>query len=292
VKPPRFTYHDPRSLTEALEMVATLPNAKVLAGGQSLMPALNMRLAMPDHLVSINRIPELDYVRVEGDLLSIGALTRQRDVEISSLVRERCPLLHEAICQVGHAQTRNRGTVGGSLAHLDPAAELPAVAAAMDAVVYVQSVRGPREIPFDQFAVTYMTTALEPDELLTGVSLQLWPHDSGHAFIEYARRHGDFAVVGVAALLHLGADGTVDRAAIALTGVGPGPVRARQAEAMLLGRRPDEDQLRAAAATAAKEIDPDTDIHATRAHRIRLAEVITRRALDQARERIRGYSHA
>jgi carbon-monoxide dehydrogenase medium subunit len=292
VKPPRFTYHDPSSLAEALDLVASLPNAKVLAGGQSLMPALNMRLAVPDHLVSLNRIADLNYIRLEGELLSIGALTRQREIELSEVIRERCPLLHEALTHVGHVQTRNRGTIGGSLVHSDPSAELPAVAAALDAVVHAESVRGRRDIPFDEFPVMYMTTALDADELLTGVSFPLWPSDTGHAFIEYARRHGDFAIVGVAALLHLAADGTVDRAAIALTGVGHGPVRARDAEAVLVGRRPDDKQLAVAAAAAAQEIDPDTDIHATRDYRIRLGEVVTRRALTLARERIRGYCHA
>jgi carbon-monoxide dehydrogenase medium subunit len=287
MKPPPFTYHDPADVKTALDLLARLPNAKVLAGGQSLMPLLNMRLAAPEHVVDLNRIDALAYVREANSVLQLGAMTRQRDVEQSALVRERCPLLSEAVGHIGHFQTRNRGTIGGSLAHLDPAAELTAVASALDAVVHAESARGRRDIPFAAFPAGYLTSCLAADELLTGVSFPGWPAGSGHAFVEYARRHGDFAIVGVATQLALARDGTVARVALALTGVGAAPVRATAAEQRLVGAIPDDAAIADAATAAARGIDPPSDLHASRAYRVRLAEVLTRRALVLARGRAR-----
>ena len=166
MKPPAFSYHDPRSVADAVALLASLDNAKLLAGGQSLMPMLNMRYVLPDHVIDLNRVDGLSYIRETDGALEIGAMTRQRDIEFSDLVRRRCPLMHEAIAQVGHRQTRNRGTLGGSLCHLDPAAELVAVAAALDAKVTIAGKAGTRAIDFAAFPVAYMTPALEPDELL------------------------------------------------------------------------------------------------------------------------------
>src|SRR5450432_4547084 len=165
MKPPPFQYHDPRTIAEAVGLLGTLENAKLLAGGQSLMPMLNMRFVLPDHVIDLNRVEGLSYIKETGGVLEIGAMTRQYEVEFSEIVRTRCPLLHQAILQVGHRQTRNRGTVGGSLCHLDPAAELVAVAAALDAVIEVTGPGGVRTIGFDDFPRGYMTPALEPDEL-------------------------------------------------------------------------------------------------------------------------------
>ena len=173
MKPPAFSYHDPRSVADAVALLASLDNAKLLAGGQSLMPMLNMRYVLPDHVIDLNRVDGLSYIREQDGALEIGAMTRQRDIEFSELVRRRCPLMHEAIAQVGHRQTRNRGTLGGSLCHLDPAAELVTVAAALDAKVTVAGKSGTRDIDFAAFPVAYMTPALGPDELLTGASLSL-----------------------------------------------------------------------------------------------------------------------
>src|ERR1700691_2434324 len=170
MKPPPFSYHDPRTTAEVVGLLSTLENAKLLAGGQSLMPMLNMRYVLPDHIIDLNRVDGLSYIRERDGALEIGAMTRQRDIEFSDLVRERCPLMHEAVRQIGHRQTRNRGTLGGSLCHLDPAAELVAVAAALDAKVTVAGKSGARSIDFSAFPVGYMTAALEPDELLTGAS--------------------------------------------------------------------------------------------------------------------------
>ena len=173
MKPPPFSYHDPRTIADAVGLLGSLDNAKLLAGGQSLMPMLNMRYVLPDHVIDLNRVDGLCYIRERDGALEIGAMTRQRDIEFSDLVRERCPLMHEAIRQVGHRQTRNRGTLGGSLCHLDPSAELVSVAAALDAKVAVAGTNGARSIDFSAFPVAYMTPAIEPDELLTGATFPL-----------------------------------------------------------------------------------------------------------------------
>ena len=199
----------------------------MLAGGQSLVPLLNFRLVRPAYLVDLNEIAGLDGIRLDDGHLAIGAMTRQRAVETSGLVRQRCPLLAEAMPQIGHVQIRNRGTIGGSLAHADPAAELPAVVAALDGELVLRSARGQRMLKPEQFFVAYLTTAAEPDELLVEVRLPAMPPRTGSAFLEVSRRHGDFALVGVAATVTLDADGVCTGGALALTGVGPTPVVAR-----------------------------------------------------------------
>ena len=202
----------------------------LLAGGQSLMPMLNMRYVLPDHVIDLNRVDGLSYIRERDGAIEIGAMTRQRDIEFSDLVRERCPLMHEAIRQVGHRQTRNRGTLGGSLCHLDPSAELVSVAAALDAKVTVAGKNGTRSIDFASFPVAYMTPALELDELVTGASFPYWPAGHGYAFVEFARRHGDFAIVSAAVLIEEDSNGKVTRASVTLGGMGPAPVRAHEVE--------------------------------------------------------------
>src|SRR6201987_2139856 len=191
MKPPPFSYHDPRTIADAVALLGRLENAKLLAGGQSLMPMLNMRFVLPDHVIDPNRVDGLAYVRENNGALEIGAMTRQRDLEFSDLIRSRCPLMHDAILQVGHRQTRNRGTLGGSLCHLDPSAELVSVATALDATVTAAGPQGQLEIPVAEFPVSYMTPAIEPDELVTGARFPVWPDRHGYAFIEFARRHGD-----------------------------------------------------------------------------------------------------
>ena len=225
MKPAPFTYHDPRSVDDAVALLATRDNARVLAGGQSLMPMMNFRYAMPDHVIDLNKIAELAYIRAEGDALNIGAMTRQRDIEFSSVVAERCPVLLEALSHVGHRQTRNRGTLGGSLCHLDPSAELANMAALLGATMHVVSQRGSRDLSFAEFAAGYMTTALAPDELLASIMLPLPAKNTGYAFTEFARRHGDFAIIACSALLSLDAQGSIKKAAIALSGIAATPVR-------------------------------------------------------------------
>lgn len=289
MKPPRFEYHDPSTLAEALDLLEAYGgDAKVLAGGQSLVPALNMRLTAPKALVDLNRIPDLSYIRQEGGELAIGAMTRHAEVEHSPVVASAQPLLREAVRHVGHLAIRNRGTVGGSLAHADPAAELPAVWACLDGRFRIASRHGVREVGPEDFFLLYFTTSIQPHEVLVEVRLPVLPPGTGYAFVELARRHGDFALAGVACTVRLAGDGTVAGARIALTGVGPVPVRARQAEDLLRGERPDEKLLAAAGQKVREAVEPESDVHATSEYRRHLADVLTRRALRTAIERTTG----
>src|SRR5271155_70180 len=224
MKPPLFSYHDPRNVAEAVGLLTSLDNAKLLAGGQSLMPMLNMRYVLPDHVIDLNRVDGLSYIREQNGALEIGtieigAMTRQRDIEFSDIVEQRCPLMHEAIRQVGHRQTRNRGTLGGSLCHLDPSAELVSVAAALDAKIAVIGKSGARSIDFAAFPAGYMASSIAIDELVTGATFPCWPAGHGFAFVEFARRHGDFAIVSAAALIEADNNGKVTRASLTLGGM-------------------------------------------------------------------------
>jgi carbon-monoxide dehydrogenase medium subunit len=286
MKPPRFSYRDPKSIAEVTGLLASLENARVLAGGQSLMPMLNFRYVLPDHIIDINGIAELSYLRADAKTLELGAMTRQRELEFSAVVKERCPILSEAILQVGHRQTRNRGTVGGSLCHLDPAAELVSIAAAHDATVHVVSAKGKRDIAIAQFSRGYMTPAIEPEEMVTGVTVPLWPAGHGHAFIEFSRRHGDFAICSAAALLEEDASGRITRASITIGGVGPAPVRAREAERAVTGQAASEALFREACESCRK-IEAMSDVHAPADYRQHLAAVLSRRALEKAHQRVR-----
>lgn len=290
MKPPPFSYHDPATIADVLALLGRLENAKLLAGGQSLMPMLNMRYVQPDHVIDLNGVGGLSYVREAGNALEIGAMTRQREIETSGLVRTRCPLMREAILQVGHRQTRNRGTLGGSLCHLDPAAELVAVAAALDATVGITGPKGRRELPFADFPAGYMTPALAPDELLTDVRFPLWAKGHGHAFVEFSRRHGDFAVVSAAALLEAERSGRITRATVTIGGAGPTPVRAREVERALVGNHASDELFREAC-ECLRTIDAVGDVHAPAAYRQQLAVVLARRALEKAHSRMSGSGH-
>src|SRR5215470_14812928 len=284
MKPAPFDYHAPSSLDEAVGLVSSLDNAKLLAGGQSLVAMMNFRFVIPDHVIDLNNVASLAGISVAGGKLRIGAMTRQRELEFSEVIAKHCPLMREALAHVGHRQTRNRGTIGGSLAHADPAAELPLVCAMHDATVEIAGARGTRRVPFAEFGQGFMTTAVGLDEILTAVELPLWPAGHGYGFHEFARRHGDFAIVGAAAMVELGKDKAVTRAAIALCGVATAPLRLPEAAAKLVGRPLDRAAIRAAAATA-RAIEPIADIHATADYRRHLAEVLTARALADAARR-------
>jgi carbon-monoxide dehydrogenase medium subunit len=281
MKPSVFTYHDPRTIDDAVGLIGRLDNARALAGGQSLMAMINMRFVQPDHLVDLNRVPELFGMTESPHEISIGAMTRQRDLEFAPLIAARLPLMSEALLHVGHRQTRNRGTLGGSLCHLDPAAEMVAVASACDAVVEVAGPNGRREIPFESFPLGFMMPAIEPDELVVGVRYPLWPAGHGSAFVEFSRRHGDFAIVSAAALILLDGKGAVAKAALALGGVGTAPLRMPEVEAMLLGNSPSETLLREAS-EACRTIEALDDALVTAAYRRSLAVVMARRALTAA----------
>jgi carbon-monoxide dehydrogenase medium subunit len=288
MKPPRFAYYDPRKPSEVLALLATYTDdAKILAGGQSLVPLLNMRLAQPTHLLDINHLTDLAYIREVDGGLAIGALTRQRDIERSQLVRNRCPLLAQAVPFVGHAPIRSRGTIGGSLAHADPAAELPAVLLALGGHIHAESQNGSRQIPAQDFFVSQFQTALAPDELLTEAWFPIAPPGTGAAFIEVSRRHGDFALVGVAAQLTLHENGTIAGAHLALLGVAPTPLLPQAAEASLLNRQPGEAAFAAAAEQTIADLDPDSDLHASAEYRRDVAGVLVIRALQAAANRAR-----
>lgn len=281
MKPPAFAYHAPRDVAEAVGLLSTLENARVLAGGQSLMPMMNMRFVLPDHVIDINRIRDLAYIRESAGALEIGAMTRQREIETSELVARVCPLLRAAVENVGHRQTRNRGTIGGSLCHLDPAAELAAAAAALDAVMVIAGPDGPREVPFAEFAQGFMSPALQPNELLVAIRIPIWRGVHGTAFLEFARRHGDFAIVSAAAVLQCGPGGRIERAALAIGGATPVPMRLGSVEAALIGKAGSSDLFRAVS-EGAREVEAIEDAYATADYRRRLAAVLTRRALDAA----------
>jgi carbon-monoxide dehydrogenase medium subunit/6-hydroxypseudooxynicotine dehydrogenase subunit alpha len=240
---------------------------------------LNFRLAHPERLIDINRIGELAYVQRREGVLHIGALTRHAALERSKLVAENWPLLTEAMRWVAHPQIRNRGTVGGSVAHADPAAELPVAFAALDARFTARSVRGDRVIPWEEFFVTHLTTTLEPDELLAEIEVPKLPERTGHAFTEFARRHGDFGLGGAAVMLSMDASGACERASIALLAAAPTPLRASKAEDVLRGAMVDAESVAAAARAAVEDIEPTGDIHGSSEYRLHLIEALVRRGL-------------
>ena len=290
MKPAPFRYVAAESLGQALTAkVAGGDEARFLAGGQSLVPAMNFRLARPAMLIDINPLSELDYVRAAGDGgLRIGALTRHRTLERHELVVKHAPLVAEAVRQVAHPQIRNRGTLGGNLAHADPASELPAVMLALGARFRARSARGERWIEAADFFRGPLTTALGPEEMLVEIALPALPPRSGTCFLEVARRRGDYALLGVAAVVTLGDDGTCTAAGLALCSAGATPVRATKAAAALVGGRAGEREIGDAAAAVAGEIDPPANVHATAAFRRHLAGVLTRRALQTAAARAEG----
>jgi len=282
VKPSRFEYQDPRSIPEALALLAEHGDeAKVLAGGQSLMPMLSMRLAYPSVVVDINRLEELRGIREHDDTIIFGALTRQAEAEDSALVARACPLLAEALPWIAHRSVRNRGTIGGSLAHADPAAEIPAVMTALEATVIARDVAGEREIPIgDLFAFPLMST-LSAEELMVEIRVPRQPENAVSAIGEVARRHGDFALAGVTATVLVGDDGVITSARLVSFATGPVPQRLRGAEAVLTGARPDRALLVEAGRVAAQEIAPGDDIHASGEYRRAVTAVTVERTLAQ-----------
>jgi carbon-monoxide dehydrogenase medium subunit len=283
VKPPPFAYDSPETVDETLALLAEHgDDAKVLAGGQSLIPLLALRLARPARLIDVGRLTELQSVSTNG-VTRIGAGVRQRVAERSPDLLAAQPLLARALPLIGHVPIRNRGTIGGSVAHADPAAELPAVALLAEATMVARRAGGAtREIPADQFFDGFFTTALAPDELLVEVRLPAWPTGAGVSFQEVARRHGDFALVGAGAVVVRDGDGRVTDARLAFTGVASTPVRSASAEAAMQGQAPTADVIGAAAEVAAQDIDPSGDVHATAAYRRHVATVLARRVLTEA----------
>jgi aerobic carbon-monoxide dehydrogenase medium subunit len=286
MKPASFEYYDPRSIDEALDLLDQLgEDARVLAGGQSLVPLMNFRLARPSSLIDLNRVADLGYLKQARGWLSIGAMTRQADIERAPSVTNAWPMLAEATRHIGHAAIRARGTVGGSVAHADPAAEYPAVMLALDAQMVVRGRGGTRTVPAEDFFVGYLTTALEPGDLLTEIQIPPVPAGSGWAFEEISRRPGDFALVGVAVVVTL-TDGVVARARLTFTGVGPTPVRARRAESILIGAQPSAELIQQAADLVPDELQPESDMHASSEYRREVGGVLAARALRRAFETV------
>jgi carbon-monoxide dehydrogenase medium subunit len=290
MKPPPFEYRAPASAAEALALLARHgADARLLAGGQSLVPLLNFRLSAPAVIVDLNRTANLAYIREENGRVRLGAMTRQRTIEFSPLVKSRLPLLAEATRWVGHLPTRTRGTIGGSLAHADPAAEYPAVATALDAELVIRGVGGERIARPAEFFRGLMTTALEPGEMLAEVRLPVAQPNSGYAFEEFSRRHGDFAIVGIAAMVVAEGERCC-QARLAACGAGPIPTRLRGAEEILESGGLSGRNIDDAAARAAELVDPGADLHASAEYRRHLTRVLTRRALGRAVERARATS--
>jgi aerobic carbon-monoxide dehydrogenase medium subunit len=284
MKPAPFEYFVPTDIAETLDLLARYGDeAKILAGGQSLMPLMNMRLARPRVLVDINRLPELSHITqgADGDL-TIGALTRQRAMERASLIRTHYPLLAAVMPSIGHFQIRNRGTIGGSIVHADPAAELPALCVALEAEFVARSAAGQRTIRAADFFRTYLTTAIEPDEMLVDIRFPPWQAQWCWGFQEVCRRQGDFALVGAIVVLQMDDDTVCRAACLTMFGVGGTPVRPQRAEEMLSGRRLDARVLAQLANIVAAELEPDADIHASAEYRREVGGVIARRAVEMA----------
>jgi CO/xanthine dehydrogenase FAD-binding subunit len=248
---------------------------------------LSLRIAQPAHVIDINRIDELARIDASNGVLSVGAMVRQGAAQKSVLIRDRCPLLAEALPLIGHPETRARGTLGGSIAHADPAAELPAVAVALEAEIVLRSTEGSRMVSAEEFFVTWLTTARQPHELVTEIRLPSWT-DAGWSFREVTRRHHDFALVGVAAIVRLDGDGLVADARLAYVGAAPVPVRARGGEQLLKGQQPSIDAFVTASERAAEGLEPSSDVLASGAYRRHVAKVLTVRALEEATSRARG----
>ena len=285
--PARFEYHAPQSVDEALTILERYGDeGKVLAGGQSLVPMMAMRLLRPAWLVDINEIAALKFIAAEKDAVRIGACTRQAAVERDGALAERVPLLRQALTWVGHAQTRNRGTIGGSLAHADPCAELPLAAQVLDARMVLRSSKGKRTLGAASFFTGAMSTAIRADECLEEIEWPVWRESrTGAAFTELCIRHGDFAVVAAAAQVALDEAGRCVRAAFGLAAVGQTPLAFPKLAAGLVGNSLTEDLLRAAANDAADACEPGSDLHASAEYRRHLAAVLAARALHAAHEK-------
>jgi len=286
VKNPPFVYHRPESLADALALLAEHgDDAKVLAGGQSLLPVMALRLGRPEHVVDIGRVAELSTLRAGPDGTTIGALVRHFEAERSADVALHAPLVAAAAPYIGHRAIRTRGTLVGSVAHADPAAEMPAVCLALGATMVAASASGRREIAADDFFEGYLTTALEPDEILTEIRLPAWSVDSGGAVVEISRRHGDYALVGLACAVEVGG-GSISSAALSFFGADSTPVRVADAEAALLGQAPGDAAFAAAAEIVSAQLEPPADVHGTSNYRKHIAGVLTRRGLAEAAGKI------
>jgi len=289
MKPSAFEYFTTSTVAQAISLLEQYEDeAKIIAGGQSLVPMMNFRIAKPGVLIDINGIKELDYIRQEDDELVIGALTRERDLELSPLVQEKCPILTKAISLIGHASIRNRGTIGGSLAHADPAAEIPVAIYGLDAKMRVVGPSGERTLEPEEFFLSYLTTSLEPSEILVEVRIPVLSQKTGWSFVELTRRRGDFYIVAVATLLFMKERGVCKEAHISVGGAGPTPIRAEEAEELLAGQVITDELIEKAGQEAAEAADPESDYHASAEYRRDMTRVFVQRGLTEARNTAKG----
>ena len=287
MKPAPFEYFVPDSIEQALELLHEHGDeAKILAGGQSLVPAMNFRIHQPEVLIDLNRVPELDYIREDGNVVRVGAMTRERHLEFDDLIAQRTPLLHEAVPFIAHPQIRNRGTLGGSLVNADPAAELPVLMLALKARLKARNTSGERWIDAQAFFAGMFTTALEADELLVEIELPFMPPRTGWSFMEVAPRAGDYALMGIAALVTLGEGGKCTEAKLVYLNAGDGPIDAKEAASSLEGEKLNDNLFESAANLASEnEITPFGNVHASPEFQRHLANVLTKKALKRALER-------
>jgi carbon-monoxide dehydrogenase medium subunit len=287
--PAPFDYHAPKSLSEAIGLLQQHGDqAKVLSGGQSLLPLLKLRMGAAAHLIDIGRIPGLEYIKEEGGFLTMGGCTRESAIERSDLIKKEYPILHDTALVIADPIVRNRATIGGNLAHADPANDHPATMIALGAEVTVAGHKGQRTIPIDKFFTGIFATALAPDEILTEIRIPTPPARSGGAYVKLERKVGDFATAAAAAQVTLAADGSVERVGIALTAAGPTPIKAVEAERFLLKKKPDEKTIAEAAKLAGRAASPSADRRGSVEYKREMARVLTARALTKAVERAGG----
>ncbi len=288
--PAPFDYHAPTSLSEAIALLQRHGDqAKVLSGGQSLLPLLKLRLAAAGHLVDIGRIPGLEYIKEEGGFLKIGGRTRESALERSEVIKAKYPILHDTALVIADPLVRNRATVGGNLAHADPANDHPATMLALGAEVTATGSRGQRTIPIDQFFTGIFSTALASDDILTEIRIPIPPPRSGGAYMKLERKVGDFAAAAAAVQVTLGSGGDIERAGIGLTAAGPTPIKATEAERFLLKKRPDPATIAEAARLAASATAPTADRRGSVQYKREMARILTARALAKAIERAGGH---
>jgi len=287
--PSQFDYHSPATLAEAVALLTRFgEGAKVLSGGQSLLPLLKLRLGTAEHLVDIGRIPGLEYIKEEGGFIKIGGRTRESALEQSELIKARAPILHDTARVIADPLVRNLATVGGNLAHGDPGNDHPATMLALDAQVVATGPKGERVIPIDQFFVGLFTTALQPGEILTEIRIPVPPPRSGGAYVKLERKVGDYATAAAAAQVQLGANGAFTKVGIALTNVGPTPVRCAKAQDFLVGKRPSDGYLAEAGKLAGEACSPSADRRGSVEYKREMSRVLTVRALQRAVERAEG----
>ena len=286
--PAAFEYHAPTSVQDALGLLGKLPEAKILAGGHSLVPMMKLRLAQPKHLIDLRKVPGLSGIKEDGGVLAIGAMTTHWEVESSPVLKTKSPVIAETAAVIGDPQVRNKGTIGGSLAHADPAADMPATVIALGAEFVCQGAKGKRTVKVDDWFEGLMTTALGEDELLVEIRIPVWPAGSGAAYMKFPHPASRFAVVGVAAAVTLDKDGKCTKAGVGVTGAGTRAVRAKSVEAGLVGKRLDQAAIEAAAQKAAEGVDVQADLQGSVEYKSHLCRVFARRALEAAVKRAQG----